>query len=341
MTKAQGRAFCTYFDHRYLARGLALIDSLRVHGCRDEIWVVCLTEICAEILRSIKSPGVHVLRITDLEDFCPALRPLRDERSAAEFYFTCTPLLVQFVFARCADVEVVSYLDADMYFFEPPAAVFKEIGDAPAAIIPHNYPRRLRKMERYGTYNVGWVSFDRSTEGQRLLDWWAKRCLEWCHDWVDEANDRFADQRYLQRFHTVAPGTRILRNKGFNLAPWNIANYQMSVQNGRVFADEDTLVFFHFHGVKKGLQGRYFNAHRVFHAPFDALIRERIYRPYVDKIAAFERQIAAISTEEKPPALARGGLARFHPKSLALRALRLLDLVLGRAIAPADPKAER
>lgn len=307
----------------------------------DDVWVVCLSDSCHDILTEMQLPGIQVLRINDLETFCPALKPLREQRSAAEFYFTCTPVLMQYIFAQMPDLELVSYLDADMYFFTPPDVVINEIGNAPAAIIPHNYPARLKKMERFGIYNVGWVSFDRSEQGQKVLAWWAERCLEWCHDWVDEANDRFADQRYLQRFSTIAPDTRILHNKGFNLAPWNIANYRMSLRNGRVFADADPLVFFHFHGVKKGMRGRYFNAHRLFRAPYNGLIRESIYRPYIDKVAGFEAEVERTFTAAEPPSLARGGLSQYHPKALLITGLRLLDLILGRTIAPAEPKAER
>ena len=48
------RVYCTYFDHNYLSRGLALYHSLQRHAPGARLWVLCLSEACHRILaRSI------------------------------------------------------------------------------------------------------------------------------------------------------------------------------------------------------------------------------------------------------------------------------------------------
>ena len=58
--------YCTFFDHRYLDRGLAMIRSLRKvdPGCR--ISVLCLTPACERELARLAEPGVT---LTTLDAF--------------------------------------------------------------------------------------------------------------------------------------------------------------------------------------------------------------------------------------------------------------------------------
>jgi hypothetical protein len=332
-----GRAFCTYFDHRYLPRALTLFESLRQHGSRDEIWALCMTETCAELLTRLKPEGVHELRLSDLEEASPSLLSARSTRSTIEFYFTCTPLLIQFVFAQSPLVETVTYLDADIYFFGPPEDVFAEIGAAPVAIIPHNYPPRLKRLERFGIYNVGWVSFARGEEAQACLRWWAESCLAWCYDYVD-ADGRFADQGYLNWFPEKAPHLAILRHPGMNLAPWNVANSRIEGSEGRVTVDGRPLLFFHFHGVRRRLKSFYFSSHRVYHAPLGRILRNAVYRPYIAEVIKWEAAVNATrSPDSGANVLQRGSVRpkmgmRDRLKTMARLGFTVLDLLQGKAI---------
>src|SRR6185503_15291489 len=84
------------------------------------------------------------------------------------------------------------------FFFGSPSAVFREQGEASVGIVPHRFPPRLAHLVENGIYNVAWVSFQRDRDGLECLEWWRKRCIEWCHDYID--NGRFADQGYLDEF---------------------------------------------------------------------------------------------------------------------------------------------
>jgi len=333
MTK---RPYCTYVDHRYLPRALALIDSIRSHGCRDEIWVCCLSPEAREGLTAVALPGVIAVDIAELEREYPRLVEVKKDRTVLEYYFTCSPLLIEYIFRKSPDAETVTYLDSDLFFFGDPERVHREIGEAPVAIIPHNLTRSQKWREKYGHYNVGWVSFRRSEEGLACLTWWKERCLEWCYTRVEDG--RYADQGYLDSFPQVAPHTRILTNKGFNTAPWNIGNYRIRSDGRDVFLDDEPLVFFHFHGVRRGFRYFYFGNHRRYRAPFSFVTRNRIYRPYIARLL-----LAEAALQEKLPAgggnavLPRGRLLLGYDVRNALRVARitldqLMDLLQGRPI---------
>jgi hypothetical protein len=217
-----------------------------------------------------------------LEDFeggdASPLKAKRN-RSVVEYYFTCTPSLLLFVLRRHHEVDLITYIDSDLFFFADPAPLYAEMEGRSIAIIGHRFSPHLRHLETHGVYNVGWLSFRRDKYAMSCLEWWRKRCLEWCYDRVEEG--RFADQKYLdewpQRFERVA----VLRHEGANLAPYNLANYKLQLIKGQICVDGQPLIFYHFHALKqmtKWLFDSNLASYKVF--PCD-LVRQHIYAPYI------------------------------------------------------------
>jgi hypothetical protein len=330
------RIYCTCFDHRYLPRGLALIESLRHHGAYDEVWILCLSDKCFDVLSTLNLAGVRPVRLQELEDKIPGLRDSKATRATIEFYYTCAPAFTEFALKNSADAQVATYLDSDLWFFENPDSIFAEIGDASTAIIPHNFTEKNRALERFGTYNVGWVSFRRSKEGLKCLQWWQESCIDWCYGYID--GERFADQGYLNQFQTIAPNTNIIRQKGANLAPWNIANYRVTKRDNAIFLDDDPLVFFHFHGVNRAFGVLYFDSHRSFGAPHSAIIRNDIYRPYIAALLRAEQKVRNVSpvVDDQGVKLRGNNLLGLDVKNLGRHLLRrahqAADVVSGRPI---------
>jgi len=337
------RVYCTYFDHNYLSRGLALYHSLARHAPGSRLWVLCLSDACYEALTALALPDLVPRRLADFEAADPEVAATRGDRSLIEYYFTCSPAWKLHVLNQEVDAEWVTYLDSDLFFFASPDPIYDEMGNASFGIIPHRFAKGLEYRERFGIYNVGWVSVRRCEEGIAALRWWRARCIEWCHDFVD--GDRFADQRYLDRLPGLFPHVHIMANLGANLAPWNLADVRLEWRDDGVLIDgRDRLVFFHFHGVKRA--GRYYyNSHRVFRAPFPTLVRERIYQPYIAALAAAEREVS-LHLDRRPPVIVRP-LAVGKPidhivnvlRKARMIAYRGIDVVTRRAIAaPHSPR---
>jgi hypothetical protein len=292
------RVYCTYFDHNYLPRGLALHESLQRHRPSSRLWVLCLSEACYRALETLDLPDLMPIRLADFEAANPDVAATRSTRSQIEYYFTCSPAWKRYVLDREPGAEWLTYLDSDLFFFASPEPIYEEMKDASFGIIPHRFTRRLAHQERYGIYNVGWVSVRNCEEGRKALGWWRERCIEWCYDYVDEAGDRFADQRYLNRLPGMFPNVHVIAHLGANLAPWNFAERRLEWRDGSVRIDGAyDLLFFHFHGVKR-TGGYYFNKHRSFLAPFPRLMREHVYEPYVRVLAAAEAQAAPLLVDE-------------------------------------------
>jgi hypothetical protein len=331
------RVYCTYFDHNYLPRGLALYHSLQRHSQGSRLWVLCLSEACYRTLVALDLPNLIPRRLADFEAADPEVAATRSTRSVIEYYFTCSPAWMLFVVNSEPNAEWVTYLDSDLFFFASPEPIYAEMKDAAFGIIPHHFTKRLTYMRRFGIYNVGWVSVRHRDEGFAALRWWRERCIEWCYDRVE--GDRFADQRYLDRLPELFAGIHVIEHLGANLAPWNFADYRIEWRDGSVEIEgRYPLLFFHFFGVKRS--GRYyFNSHRLYHAPFPNLVRRRIYEPYIAVLAESELT-AASHLEELPIKIIRKPVvaSRRDHVSNALRSARAvinrgLDIITGRAIA--------
>jgi hypothetical protein len=330
------RVYCTYFDHNYLSRGLALYHSLQRHAPGARLWVLCLTESCHQALTAFDLPDLVPCRLSDFEAADPKVAATRASRSTVEYYFTCSPAWMLYVADREAGAEWVTYLDSDLFFFDSPEAIYDELVSASVAIIPHRYTARIAKMQKHGIYNVGWVGARNDAEGRRVMDWWRGKCIEWCHDYVD--GERFADQGYLNAFPTLSPRVRVIENVGANLAPWNIGNHRIAQIDGRLMIDEKTpLIFFHFQGLKKDLGFFVFNSHRLYRAPFSTEVRQHIYKPYVDELLSIEKALAppAESSAAKPKRLSAHlnirQLAANRLRKAAIRLVQLVDITTGRA----------
>jgi len=276
--------FCTYFDSHYLGRGLALYESLRRHCRAFRLWVLCMDDECHRRLAALALPGIEPIALADFERGDAELLRVKPNRSRIEYYFTCSPTLPLYVFRIAPEVDLVTYLDADLFFFGDPQPLHDELGDGSVGIIAHRFPPHLRGLEQHGVYNVGWLSFRRDEDGLACIEWWRDRCIEWCHDRCEEG--RFADQKYLDCWPELFRGVRVLHHKGANLAPWNLVNYRLEVEGSTVHVDGEPLIFFHFHGLKQVAPGLW-NPNLV---PFGSwactVVRRQIYGPYIRALRA-------------------------------------------------------
>jgi hypothetical protein len=324
---AAPRRFCTYFDSNYLFKGLALHESLTRHVPGATLTVLCLDEAARDALTRLARPGIETLALAGLEAAEPRLLGVKPGRSRAEYYFTCTPALIHHVLTRVPRGEPLSYLDADLYFFDDPAPLYREDPAASTLVIPHRFPDKLRHLEVHGIYNVGLVSFVHDERGLECLGGWRDRCIEWCFDRVEEG--RYADQKYLDEWPGRYPGVHVVRHRGANLAPWNVERDPLSLDGGTVRVGGDPLLFYHFQGLRRLTRAITDSGLGAYHARMTALMRTHIYDPYLRALERVERQVRAAC-----PGFGGGsGSVRIGPLALARRLLSG-NLLIGGAGEP-------
>jgi hypothetical protein len=291
------RVYCTYFDANYLSRGLALWRSLRRVSPDAVLWICCLDDATFKVLERLTLSGVHLFSLGELERRFPDLAAVKPTRSRVEYYFTSTPSVLRFVFDTAPDVDQVTYLDSDLYFFADPEPLFHELdaGNGAIGIIAHRFPARLKEREQYGIYNVGWLTFSRDERGLACLDDWRRRCIEWCYNRVE--GDRFADQKYLDSWPQRFDGVVVLQHKGANVALWNLEQAQLEERLGKVVIDGEPLLFYHFHALSALNSGVFHTSAAAYGIRLARETERLIYRPYLRALQA-SRRLAATAFRE-------------------------------------------
>lgn len=241
------RHFCTYFDKNYLVKALALLDSLAKH-CREDyrVHLVCLDEVTRLVLTDLAVPRVQLIALHDLEANDYRLKATKKDRTLVEYYWTLTPTVMLHVLELNPEIDLLTYLDADLFFYSTPDPIFDELGSSSILIHGHRYSPALKNLEANGKYNVGLLCFRRDSNGLAALRWWRDRCIEWCYYRYEDG--KMGDQKYLDDWTTRFEGVVELQNPGAGLAPWNHEQYAYETNdNGQITIDGHVLIFYHFH----------------------------------------------------------------------------------------------
>ncbi len=269
----------TLFDHRYLPRGVAMYQSLSAHCDDFLLWVVALSPECEHQLCACALPNVKVVPLNEIERAIPELVVAKGNRSLVEYYYTLSSAACEYVIQRVADNDLVTYLDADLFFFASPEPVFQRIGNSSVGITPHRFSPGLERYEKVGKYNVGWVTFRRDAAGTACLKWWVARCLEWCYE-RQEAG-KYADQGYLDSFPKLFDNVCVVDAPGINLAPWNLGQHRVEMKHGSVVVDGEPLVFFHFAEVRQLSRWHYSTGTAAGRVWLTWSLRRTLYWPYI------------------------------------------------------------
>jgi hypothetical protein len=291
--------FCTLFDSNYLARGLVTYESLMsaTEGAAH-LYVFAFDDLCLTTLKSMNLPNLTVVSLAEFED--EDLLRIKPTRSRGEYCWTCTSstihyCLKQFKLPHC------TYIDADMVFYQNPKVLLDEMSSlANVLITEHRYNPPYDKSKLSGKYCVQFMYFDNSENGQKVLNWWRDRCLEWCYNRHEDG--KFGDQKYLDDWLERFTGVHSLQHFGGGLAPWNVQRFDFQEFGGKIIGQlkakktKNTdganfeAVFFHFHGVKLFEQDKSIFAPKMY--LLNETVKKLFYYPYLQKLKAAQMQLA-------------------------------------------------
>ena len=219
------RFFCTYFDSNYYTYAVALSKSLEQNVEDYVLYILGMDEMCEKILKKTPLPNSILYSHEALKSFKPVLKLLQIERTTAEYFFTCSAQVCEFILSRNPNIDILNYIDVDLCFFSSPEPIFNELGNASIGIIKHNFHWTAKSKIKYGIYNVGWISFRNDKIGLKCISDWSDDCINWCYQRLE--NNLYADQKYLDLWPKKYKGLKVIKNKGANLAIWNIKNYKI------------------------------------------------------------------------------------------------------------------
>ncbi|HEY5798915.1 MAG TPA: glycosyltransferase family 4 protein, partial [Burkholderiaceae bacterium] len=149
----------------------------------------------------------------------------------------------------------VLYIDPDIRLYRPLDHVFDLLdGGASLVLTPHlaeplsdgEIPTEL-DIRVVGTYNLGFCGVSAHSAGRAFLRWWQGKLERGCV--VDQPNGMFVDQSWVDLAPAMFDDVAVLRHPGYNAAYWNLAERQVTRENGEWHINGAPLAFFHFSGI--------------------------------------------------------------------------------------------
>ena len=288
----------TFFDKNYLSRGLVLYNSLKEFNSDFELYILCLDEFTRDYFKKCKLdfPEVKTLQLFDVEENDTQLAIAKSNRSKIEYYFTLSPCLPLYLLKKYNLPHICS-LDADILFLNSPKPLFDKLNDFSIVITPHKFSKEILNLSRYGTYNVSFQIFKNNETGLSCLQKWKKECIEFCGDKFDELNNRFADQKYLDKWITLYPNEVFVLNDNVSgLAPWNLNNYKIEKKENYYFSNDEKIIFYHFHHFKIFNSSWASNGFDVYKVKHQKGV-DNLYLDYWNKIDTINKQLEIVKED--------------------------------------------
>jgi hypothetical protein len=274
----------TSVSFNYLDRASVLAETVRRYHPDWTLWVIVSDELPAGMVEADLSHGFdHLLNVMDLGIPTPLQWIF-----GHDVIELCTAVKGAMLsrLLRLDDADAVVYLDPDTALFAPLDHVVDMLDRHSVVLTPHVVdpePRESGILDneigslKHGTYNLGFVAVQASSEGIRFADWWRDRLLKFCID--DVPNGLFTDQKWCDLTPALFDGVGILRDRGYNVAAWNLGNRPITLTpEGSILAGGAPLRFFHF--TKVNSVGEQVLAHYAYGKPevFELLrwYRERL-----------------------------------------------------------------
>lgn len=265
----------THCDIHYLSRSIALIFSLRGTSELREIWVFTHDEEAYRILNSLELQSVKVISSQVLVSSYAELEDCKAKKSNVEFLFALTPFMI--LYAIELTKSSVWYIDADVYFLKSFGNLERQTKNKSILVSAHNFPPRLRELEKYGKYNVGIIFVLGDQESLNTIQWWSTKCME--DTTIFTKAGVYGDQKYLDEFPKLCLRFGVFAPIDTCAAPWNIEQVEFLPP-----------ISFHFSGLRR-YRYFYFCGLSIYGIQLGSQYRINLYEPYSRLLEKIERNI--------------------------------------------------
>ncbi|MDA9768204.1 hypothetical protein N9C71_03330 [Candidatus Pelagibacter sp.] len=230
--------FCTITSKSHNVFTLALISKIK-----SKVFILCLDNFSYVLFKKLNKNNVFLVKLDDL-NIIYSLNKIYNNRNYLSFIFTLKPILIFYVLNKIKKKSFLIYLDSDIYFTGTPNKLLKNVTNSSIFLTKHNFSKKNIDKKRFGIFNAGFVAFCSDFYGKKYLKLWMIECIKCCD--LNLAKNTWGDQMYLNRFNKKNNKIKFLDTEIFNLAPWNISNYSLSLKNNKLFCNGKEVIFYHF-----------------------------------------------------------------------------------------------
>lgn len=242
----------TICSNNYLAQAKILGESLVSYNPNIK-FVIGLCDIVDEKIDYATNVGFEVVPLIELG--LPNFHELINKYNIVELNTSIKPSFFKYLIDRDKEFSKIIYFDPDIEIFSSLDYLLTLLDSHDIIITPHILcPPPMDTLEpgenlfmMYGIFNLGFLALNgRSPQSAAFLDWWESRTLELGKS--DIENGYYVDQLWINMAPVYYDKVLILKDPGYNVAPWNLHEREISKDEHGVYRMDDgsDLVFFHF-----------------------------------------------------------------------------------------------
>jgi hypothetical protein len=244
LNPAQPLRVCTIAARNRMAHVRVLADSLAEHHDPGSLTVFLIDDLDGAVAGS--EPDLHILTPEDVFADIHEFHRMAGIYSVIELATAVKPTLLERLLKQSSEVL---YLDPDVLILSSIADLQPRIREHSIVLTPHYTEPptgegaidwEFQTMIR-GVFNCGFIAV--SHHAGDFLAWWKERVARHCFYAPDEGY--FVDQVWVDMVPSYFE-YEILRDPGWNVAPWNTSTRTVSFTDGRYLVNGTPLRFFHF-----------------------------------------------------------------------------------------------
>jgi hypothetical protein len=171
----------------------------------------------------------------EITEFCTAVKPFIFEHLSEQHYDN--------LFYIDPDILVTASFDE---------AIYSELENNSILLTPHicapieddAQPNEDAHLKT-GTYNLGFLAINCDANSLAMIKWWKRKLID--AGFNEPTRGVFVDQKWINLVPGMFSGVKITRNKGLNMAYWNL--HERRLDDKHMVNGQDKLVFFHFSGI--------------------------------------------------------------------------------------------
>ena len=274
-----------------------MYNSLARQKIDFHLYIFAFDDKSFEILQKLNLANATIIPLREIED--ERLLAVKAGRTKGEYCWTATTSTILYCLQKF-NLERITYVDADIYFFNSPQPVLDQLGNKSVLLIEHHYAPQYDQSALSGKYCVQFMTFKNNEEGLRVLNWWKDQVIEWCFNRREDG--KCGDQKYLDDWPERFSGA-VAESKywGGGVAPWNTLRFEFFREDGVIKIKEDeevfNLVFYHFHNSQPYFWRRKINVFKGSFVLNKSLIIREIYTIYQQELNYCLHMIRALDND--------------------------------------------
>jgi hypothetical protein len=243
------RTCLTISPRSHLHEALTTATSFLAHNKNIDYVILLTDQIDFTELQRIY-PSIIFMN-TDFLDK-KTMKMMNKAYSKMEYTYAMTPFAIKYLLSN--SYTQVLFLKLETLVLGNLEQLFNKLDSNSAIVTPHllfpdmsilNIKQEVDVLLA-GVFNGGVIGFRNTNQALTFLDWWSQKTKSQC--FRDVSNGLHFEQRWLDFITSFTSNLGIIRNKGVNVAHWNLHERDLKINNGLLYAGKDKCLVFRFSG---------------------------------------------------------------------------------------------